>query len=301
MPFPLASILWAYHASGEDDRERSDHLLHFFEALAEFHALVLWSAIRSSNALTSHIQYPLGKDKPLNYSLENSTFGSWVEITGRLARFTRTLMNSQDAEERESVFAAFRTRNPEVLRMLCSSKIVEQLQNANAQRNKYSHGGILSAGDAKGLRILLESSLASVRSTVANAWEEIPLMKAGLNRFSAGVYYYEAELVMGRSTPFERKNVEITSPIDDARLFLLASDSREPLILEPLLIVAPSPRSAENACYFYNSTRGNELRFISYHFRGEPEIMRDDEAAMNAVKSLVSGTLGMSSATAGSP
>ena len=290
LPFPLASILWAYHASGDDDRERNEHLLHFFEALSEFHALVLWSAVKRTPGLMTHAKYPLGKGKPLNYSLANSSFGSWVEMTARLARFTRSLLNSTNESDVESLFGAFRTRNLDLLAMLGSSKITEQIQNANTIRNKLRHGGILGKAAAKDLRIRLESFLAAIRSEVANTWNEFPLMKAGHNLHSAGVFHYEAELIMGRSTPFERRKVDVTTPIDYENLFLLASDSSEPLLLEPLLIVAPSPQTAENACYFYNSAKGGRLRFVSYHFRGEPEIIRSDEAAMLALQLLVSVT-----------
>lgn len=36
LPFPLASILWAYHASGGDHRKRYDHLVHFLRRLPNF-------------------------------------------------------------------------------------------------------------------------------------------------------------------------------------------------------------------------------------------------------------------------
>jgi hypothetical protein len=47
VPFPLASILWTYHASGADPKVRYEHLLHFFEAFAEFLATVFLSGFRS--------------------------------------------------------------------------------------------------------------------------------------------------------------------------------------------------------------------------------------------------------------
>lgn len=37
LPLPLASILWAYHAAGNNDKARYEHLLHFFEAAAQFY------------------------------------------------------------------------------------------------------------------------------------------------------------------------------------------------------------------------------------------------------------------------
>jgi len=39
LPFPIASILWAYNAESNSEK-KAEHLLHFFEALAELLALI---------------------------------------------------------------------------------------------------------------------------------------------------------------------------------------------------------------------------------------------------------------------
>lgn len=284
LPFPLGSILWAYHASGEDDAERVVHLLHFFEALAEFTALVLWSAVRTSPVLVGHAKYPLGPGKPLQYSLEHSSFGSWIEMAGRLAKFCRGRLGDKD--EAEDVFAAFQTRNREILELLFSSQIVGRMSDANSIRNRRAHGGIVSEDETKGNLVVLENLLAGLRQEVGNRWEEMPLLKAGANRLSSGIYHYDAELIMGRATLFERRRIEVTTPVDYGGLFLLANDSREPVILEPLIIITSSPKAAENACYFYNSARGKDLRFVSYHFRVQPEIIRADERVSSALEDI---------------
>jgi hypothetical protein len=210
LPFPLASILWAYHASGEEPRARNEHLLHFFEALAEFHAVVLWSAVKRSPNLTSHQKYPFGPEKPLNYSLENSSFGSWVEMAARLAKFCRGLLGSAEADERDLLLQAFGTRNTAVLGPLFSSRIIDQLQGANQTRNDLSHGGLIGPEEAARQRVLLENRLAGVRSEIGSAWTDYRLLKAGANRFARGVFQYDAELVMGRSSLFERITVDVT-------------------------------------------------------------------------------------------
>jgi hypothetical protein len=53
LPFSLASILWTYHSVERSPKEAYEHLLHFFEALAEFMATVLLSAFASRPAKRS--------------------------------------------------------------------------------------------------------------------------------------------------------------------------------------------------------------------------------------------------------
>ena len=54
-------------------------------------------------------------------------------------------------------------------------------------------------------------------------------------------------------------------------LYLKAQDERIALALLPLIKVMPSPRSAENACYFYNRQERDGVHFVSYHFEKEAE------------------------------
>mgnify|MGYP000933582170 FL=1 len=51
LPFPLASILYAYDAEGEDEK-KIRYLLHFFEALSEFNVTILLSAISQDLSFT---------------------------------------------------------------------------------------------------------------------------------------------------------------------------------------------------------------------------------------------------------
>ncbi len=77
LPFPLASILWTYNSVGhDDDKQRYEHLLHFFEALVEFYAIIMWSAMYNTPALRNDGRFPLRKDKPFRTSFEQSTFGT---------------------------------------------------------------------------------------------------------------------------------------------------------------------------------------------------------------------------------
>lgn len=55
-------------------------------------------------------------------------------------------------------------------------------------------------------------------------------------------------------------------------LYLKTQDERSALALLPLIKVMPSPRFAENACYFYNRQEGEGVRFVSYHFEKDADI-----------------------------
>ena len=48
----------------------------------------------------------------------------------------------------------------------------------------------------------------------------------------------------------------------------------------------PSPKTQENAIYFYNRMKGDEVRWISYHFDKESEIISPDSEVTSAIKLL---------------
>jgi len=89
LPFPLASILWRYHASQSSDSLSYEALFNFFEATAAFVATVHLSAF--SRDLERWNQSAQGLSQKLRdgkVSLERASFGSWritTEYLGSLA------------------------------------------------------------------------------------------------------------------------------------------------------------------------------------------------------------------------
>ncbi len=288
LPFPLASVLWAGFAAGDDFKERYEHLLHFFEAVAEFYGIVLWSATTSAPALRDDPSYPISPAQPFKNSFDRSTFGAWVEMVGRVSKFCRPLVSKPDGKER--LTGAFGTADREVLASLFSPGIVEQIQAANRIRNRTAHGGALGDEEAARRCVQLERVVASLRTAVGDMWSAIPLLKAGRAGFRGGVYQYDAERIMGRSQIFEHVKVSTSRPLEEGRLFLLANDSTAPVALAPLVIVGPSPQKANNAAYFYNKVDGDDLLFISYHFSPEAEILSTDPSARDVLRSLIEAT-----------
>ena len=61
--------------------------------------------------------------------------------------------------------------------------------------------------------------------------------------------------------------------MDDGRLYLKSPDETSALKLLPFVKVLPSPRTEENACYFYNRRDKKGIRFLSYYFEGDAEVV----------------------------
>ena len=91
LPFPLASILRAWQATpSQDFKTKYEHLLHFFEATAEFFGVILLSAFSSNEAVFQSHKREARRDDA-KAEIEFSTFDVWdVEASGGIFRQTDT-------------------------------------------------------------------------------------------------------------------------------------------------------------------------------------------------------------------
>ena len=103
----------------------------------------------------------------------------------------------------------------------------------------------------------------------------------------SGIFDYKVEKVMGSRTPFPTVNVEMTEAMEDGHLHLWSPDENRALKLLPLVKVMPSPRTEENACYFYNRQQKDGIRFLSYHFDTDSEVVQEFTDTAEALKALV--------------
>jgi len=273
LPYPLASILRAYIAGESSEVRGYERLLHFFEAAAEFYATVMLSAYSACpdeqllreerRAIVSALGGP--------DALAQAAFGDWVSIYSRLSKTTRRLLGSDKL--RPLCTQMFRTSRVDLIERLCSKSIVSELQEANHIRNNWrGHGGIVGAEKADELETELRDSLSKLQGAVGRQWASYLLIRPETLTYSAGEYHCKVELVVGSRTAFDHTEVVTTEPMEDGELHLLAEDSSRPLRLLPLVRMASSPESAENACYFYSRQDGQKVRMISYHFTKEAEI-----------------------------
>lgn len=286
LPFPLATVAWAWGAAGEDYRRRCETLLHFFEAYAEFTAIVLLSAFANDtelfNAERATIRIQLEKG---HASVVKSSFGTWVRIIEQLAKRARILLNGS-VDEQQRCCGLFRTQNRAFLEGLLSAPIVGVLQEVNGRRNTWlGHTGAVGDREARERHVVLSSDLAKLREELRGTWSGITLLQpTERSRFTGGVYNYEVSRLMGTRTPFVKEHVETIEPLEDERLYLLASGESRVLKLLPLVRILASPESAQNAAYFYNRRQTGGLRFISYHFEQASEVIREFPDAVEALQ-----------------
>ena len=272
LPFPLASILWAYHAAGGKDTRQYQYLDHFFEALSAFVATLALSAFRADPTLYDR-EWPIIRDSlhTQSLSLRRATMGTWIAVAERLCKRARAMLNGEQADD---CLRAFCTADRTVLDALLSKDLVTALKKANTMRNDWrGHGGIVGSRKAYQLRVILFDLLTQLRTCLGTVWTRYRLVRARHMRMvDDGTYEVELEDIMGRSYPFRSLSATLEQPLRHGQLYFLGEAESRALPLLPFVTLHTSPDDAQNACYFYNRVDGQEIRLVSYHYESEPEL-----------------------------
>ena len=276
LPFPLASVLWAYHADTNIWRKVAN-LFNFFEALSEFTATVLLSAFASDPSFYNQKSEKwIEKDPKYRDWINASDFGGWNVLSARLAKETRTLLSSKD--ERERCLDLFGRPDSDFLEMLIDKNIFRVLREVAEYRNQWKgHSGITSSEELDRRLKLLESSLSDVRQVISDRYSTVSLLSPESSEYSEGIYYYRVKALMGITTTFQKEFVKTLDPMDNQELYLIHDNQLKPIKLLPFIRLMKSPKTKQNACYFYNRLNKEGVRWVSYHFESEAEIVRPDD------------------------
>ncbi len=210
----------------------------------------------------------------------------WMNLHKRLAN-TAHRMLSEGPDGIRRCCELFAARDRELVETISSRDLSRILDDARQTRNEWSHSGVASPHDyARRLREL-EGMLAGTQACLATSFETWELIKPGAAMFSDGVYEYTVTVLMGTNPPFQKEQVQVEHPLDSASLYLLYSGNKSALELVPLLRMMAGQKTREEACYFYNRIQpdGN-VRWISYHFHAEPEIVLADQRIVRFLSEL---------------
>lgn len=288
LPFPLASILRAWQAtSSQDFKTKYEHLLHFFEATAEFLSVILLSAFSSREPLFEEHKKKLGEVlNKQNLSFRRATFGTWKLVFEYLAKQTRQLL-SGDKDLRALCADIFADETLTLPKMLGRKDLAEILAVTNKMRNDWTgHGGVVSQTEAQLRNEQLLGEAHKLRNSMAEDWADIQLIYAIHCRPRRGLFENEIAVLSGSNSEFLKETRSMGSWLDIERLYLTRRDAMRALELLPLVQVGPSPDSAKNACYFFNRVEKDGFRFVSYHFAETPERKEPLEEAPVALKFL---------------
>lgn len=278
LPFPLASILWRYQATN-DNTKKIEHLFHFFEAFSEFISLLLLSSFNHNKKLyeDEKKRWITNDDKFQDWYLK-STFGGWNQLTSRLTKATRTLLN--DKIKKELIKTSFGKPSDEFIALVTDKALFNILEESRIYRNKWKgHGGLPSFKETKQRVTSLEGTLAKLRNIIKDGFSSSKLISAKAGTYSEGVHNYNATELTGTRTPFNEINVKSINPLDTNKLYLFHEGSDTPIELIPFL----KYNQEDKACYFYNSIEGSGVRFISFHFDKNSEIEEEINDAFKEV------------------
>lgn len=271
LPFPLASALWRCHAQSENLEPPYQCKSKFFEVLTEFIAVVYLSAFRTNPSLWRAVKKDI-KSVLQNgqLSLERATFGTWKAVAESLSRKMRQLLH----EDQEVCFEMFRTRDRFLIESIAAKKLIGILQTTCSIRNDWvGHPPAVSEAKARALDEQLSQQIEVTREALGNCWENYELLLPGDCNVRSGLYRYKVRKVTGTRTPFPQGQVELVESMEDGQLHLKSPNEERTLKLLPLVKVIPSPKTADNACYFYDRLEKDGIRFLSYHFVSDPEII----------------------------
>ena len=134
LPFPIASILWAYNAE-LDPQNKTLHLSHFFEALSELLAIISMSAFWSNKQIFEQYGSTFSENDEHKNDYQHATFGYWVTLSERLAKQIRRLLAGK--ETREQFLDAFGNPSDQFIEMITNKALYNSLREASFLRNEW--------------------------------------------------------------------------------------------------------------------------------------------------------------------
>ena len=107
---------------------------------------------------------------------------------------------------------------------------------------------------------------------------------AGGKPVHKSVYYYTAEKLTGSRQVFAQEKVQTTRAMDSDELYLFDTVSQQPLQLLHFFRMMQSPRTEEIACYFFNRVEKEGVRWVSYHFERDADVVSPDPSVIDLIR-----------------
>ena len=285
LPFPMASILRAWQATpSQDFKTKHEHLLHFFEATAEFVSVILLSAFTSNEALFGpHKRKLFDAMEKAHLSFRRATFGTWKLVVEYLGKQTRELLR----ENRALCADIFADASLDLPVALSRTELAVTLSRTNKLRNDWSgHGGVVGQEEAQLRNEQLLGEVQALREAIADTWVRTQLIRALHTVHRRGIFENEIAVLMGSNSEFLKETRPMAISMDVERIYLSVKGALQALKLLPLIQIGSSPQYANNACYFFSRLERDGARFVSYHYADRPELKGQFDDATETIKSL---------------
>lgn len=274
LPYPLSSILWKYYAE-RDPSKQVKILFNYFESLCEFHGTIITSitaeAIKNDrniledpNILVDRVEW-----------ISQTTFGKWYTFGGRIAKKIRFLASSGSKNHRLlfEKFLDITGQNREFIDLITNKQIYNLLYDVKNYRNRHKgHGGDSSEQMEKEHLQYLEKQLYMTWRTISDKYSNNILIMPNEGSRLEDKYQYDVMKITGTRTPFITMKLNTDNSLRKGSLYLINKETLKPLQIVPFFKIMESPKTGEEACYFYREVDERTVRWISYHYGNDPEL-----------------------------
>lgn len=288
LPFPLASILWGYHSESKESK-KVEYLFLFFEGLCEFIDILILSALASNEAFFETTVKHWLKNEQMQDWYVKASFGGWQKLHEKLSKNVRAEQNKE--EEQNFITNLFGGANEDYLKMITSKKLITIFLEVNKLRNDFKgHGGISSEHQLQETLSFLETRFYDIKDQLVIGFSNVklfsPIPKTMDWDEESKVYSTTCRLIKGTRSKFKHVEIQTNKQLSSKALYLLHEDQFSPLEVLPLVQMRETPRTEQDACYFYNRIDGNKVRLVSYHFDKEAELFDPIAPISNVFKIL---------------
>ena len=277
LPFPLASILRHYHFVDRSFKDKRDRLLHFFEAFAEFMAIIHLSAYTSDSSRWLLVQDKLKRAaNGADLDFRRASFGLWCTVYNALAKETRAMLNGKD-DDKQAIADLYSVASQTCLDGLVDKGLSQILEAANNMRNRKAHGGVLSEAEAQEQHKELAALLQSIRDRLGSSFYSLQLVQAGsADGLPNGGSRVSVRVLTGSNPQFKAQDIELLQHVIKGQLYLHETGRPKVLGIAPLVQMK---EKEQPACYFYNRLEGGIPQLVSYHFEHRAEEVDDTGSA----------------------
>ena len=285
LPYPLASILWNYHAD-QNIEHKIEYLFYFFEALSEFIVMIILSSFnRDINFYDQECRKYIKEDPKFRDWFKIPSFGGW-NLFGRI--LTKSIRRiKQNKRKYEKLKELFGRPETEFLNFLINKKLYLILEVVAEYRNQWKgHGGIISLKELKNRLSTLKENLTEIQEVISDVFKNTIFLLPESTTYRKKIFHNQVKKIMGVRIPFEKVKIETYIPIEENKFHLLHGNLKPPIELIPFVRLIKNPETEQISCYFYSRVVRDKIRWVSYHYKGASIIeMPDDD--LNSALSLL--------------
>lgn len=264
LPYPLASIL-QYYKADNNLSNKIDHLLNFFEALAQFNSTIMLSLlVQDEDNYYKYIKHRIIKDLKPDKWYEKPSFGTWIILAQKLSTILikNDFQNNYSSQINKLLFSS-----------LINKDLYSLLQSISTIRNTFKgHGGIkVNPNYLQDILSELEVYLTQISKYTYNSFSKTSLVLPYSLDVEEGILKNDVENLTGIALPFKREYFISSRIMDKGYLHLIESDSHNHILILPLMKCFKNLETDQYGFYFYNRVENEKVRYVSYHYSAQPD------------------------------